>query len=115
MKNRKLEYQTLQKPAEDYLRIKNIEYIHLQTRITRLINGRWVTFPVEGNKDFPDLIIFLSPVFFVELKLKGQKLTEGQIKMKKKLEKIGLLYYIIRDMRHFIKLIDKKNRLWRSK
>lgn len=107
----------LQEICEDFLLHRGIPYIHLRNKITRVINGRYFVFPIEGNVGFPDLIIFLphGKTIFVELKInkilggkcvyKG-RLSEAQIARKRDLENLGFKYFVIRDYRAFIRLID---------
>lgn len=108
MANKKLEYKLLQKPAEDFLKYNKIKYVHLIKNITRVKNGIFYNFPIPGDKGFPDLLIVLNPIFFVEFKIKGEKLTKEQIEYKKILEDLGYVYYVIREMKHFIALMQKK-------
>ena len=108
MANKKLEYKLLQKPAEDFLKYNKIKYVHLIKNITRVKNGIFYNFPIPGDKGFPDLLIVLNPIFFVELKIKGEKVTKEQIEYKKILEDLGYVYYVIREMKHFIALMQKK-------
>ena len=110
MKNKQPEKVYLQQPAEMYLKSLRIAHIHLKTSITRKVQGRWITFPVEDNKGWSDLIIFLpnTQTIFVEFKWGKNKMQKCQVDKKVILEKLGFEYYVIYDIDVFIELIKSK-------
>lgn len=112
MANKQLEKKTLQEPAEEYLNIRKIPFIHLTTKVVREILGKMLTIVIDGNEGYPDLIIFmgLGKTFFVEFKLPGEDLTDSQKKVFPTLKKRGYEIYVQTDIRDFIKLIEKKRR-----
>lgn len=100
----------LQCQCEDYLNLLNILFLHLKTSITRKINNKFLTFPVETNKGFPDLFIFLEDknCFFVELKYGKNNLDNSQKEKKEKLEMLGFNYYVVYDFNEFKKIIENE-------
>ncbi|OQY13962.1 MAG: hypothetical protein B6I31_00010 [Desulfobacteraceae bacterium 4572_19] len=109
MRNRQLEKKLLQEPAETYLKLKNIEYIHIVSNITRMINKRFYNFSIPDNKDFPDLIIFFNGgiTLFIEFKIGKNKLQKGQVIKKNKLENAGFDYYVVYDIDTFIDIVNR--------
>ena len=112
MRKKQPEKVYLQEPAEHYLHIKDIQFIHLKTSITRNIHGQWITFPVESNKGWSDLIVFLGigKTLFIEFKWGKNKLKDYQNEKKGILEAMGYKYYVIKEFDVFKDLIDKLNK-----
>lgn len=106
----------LQKQAEEILLYSRIPYIHLTTAITRKIfcpkcrSSQFKTFPVEGNKGYPDLTIFTNQgIIFVELKTPQGRLSPEQKLFRSEVLNLGYEYHIIRDLEDFRKLIEFKH------
>lgn len=98
----------LQRKCEDYLSYLKVEFIHIVSCIQRKINGRFYNFPVEKNKGYPDLIIFLKDkLLFVELKTDKGKVQDYQIEKFDKLNNLGYSVHIIRKFNDFKELIDE--------
>lgn len=106
MKDKK-EEEILQEQCEGLLKIYKIQYLHLATAVTR--GGK--TSGIAGNKGWPDLTVYApTGCFFVELKVKGRRLTKEQREKKPLLENAGYDYYVCRDFDNFREILEGRKK-----
>jgi len=107
-KTRRHDEDFLQRQCEEFLLLRKIPYLHLRTRISYIRNGRWLHLPVEGNKGWPDLIVFVGrgKVLLVELKSATGAKSREQRQVFAELEASGYAVLIIRTLEDFMVLVD---------
>lgn len=97
----------LQKQCEQYLELIGIEYLHLTTHITRRVGNRFLNFPIQRNKGFPDFAIFFNnaKTIFIELKTKT-RLKKEQLEKKEMFESLGFDYFVVKKFEDFKNIIE---------
>lgn len=93
------EYTELQKPANEYLKKRGIQFYHIE-------KGRSVS--RSHSAGWADLFIFLpgGRTIFIEFKTKEGVLSKKQCDKRDELLESGYKTHVIRDIQNFIKLID---------
>ena len=93
----------LQIPAQKYLQLHGIKYIHLQQTRSRKYDTN------KTLKGLPDLICFINKgkVLIFEFKSKGGKLKPNQIEYRDYFYRNGYEYHVIYNLQDFIEIIKK--------
>ena len=93
-----------QKYSEEFLRFKNIPYIHLPKRINSKASKAFVNL-----KGWADLIIFLHKdkggTIFIELKTPAGTFSIDQKQNRAKMRSLAYKYYTARDFEEFLKIM----------